>query len=73
MLDYLFKKDTKFTDSLIGTGSISGSSIFDIHLRQSLYSESIKYVTCECLKPFISEIGPVVKKAVNNFLGPNQS
>jgi hypothetical protein len=72
-LDYLFKKDTKLTDSLIGTGYISGSSIFDIHLRQSLYSESIKYVTCECLKPFISEIGPVVKKAVNNFLGPNQS
>lgn len=72
-LDFLFKKDTKFTNSLIGTGYISGSSIFDAHIRQSLYSKSIQYVTCECLKPFISEIGPVVKKATDNFLGPKQS
>lgn len=72
-LDLLFKKDTKLIDSLIGTGCISGSSIFDIHVRQSLHSKSIEYVTCECLKSFTSEIGPIVQKATDNFLGPKQS
>lgn len=69
----LFRKNTQFIDSLIGSGGISGSSVFDIHLRQSLQSKNINDVTCECLKPFVSEIGPIVQNASDKFLGPRQT
>ena len=72
-LNMLLKRDTGLLDSLIGTGFISGSSVFDIHVRQSLHSKSIEYVTCECVKPLASEIGPIVQEATDNFLGPKQS
>ena len=72
-LDLLFKKDTKLVDSLIGTGCISGSSIFDIHVRQSLYTMDKSAIKSESLLPFVNEIEPVYDDAVDNFLGPKQS
>lgn len=72
-LNLLFKRNTQFIYSLCGSGCLSGNSIFDIHIRQSLQSKSINYVNCKCLKPFASENGPIIDNATNNFLGSRQS
>jgi len=72
-LNMLIKKDTGFLNDLTNVGFISGSTTFDIHVRQSLYTVNKTNVTCDCLKPFISEIQGVVDYAIKNFLGSNQS
>lgn len=72
-LNVLIKKDTGFFDDLANTGFFSGNTLFDIHIRQSLYTVDKKNVKCECLKQFVSEIQGVVNGAVENFLGPKQS
>jgi hypothetical protein len=72
-LNLLFKKNTGFADSLTGMGFFSGNSIFDIHVRQSLYTMKKSYVKSDSLLPFVNEIQPVYDYAVENFLGPKQS
>ena len=73
MLNTLIKKDTGFLNNLTNVGFFSGSTTFDIHVRQSMYTENKTNVTCECLKPFVNEIQGVVEYAIKNFLGPTQS
>lgn len=72
-LNLLFKKNTGFADALTGMGFFSGNSIFDIHVRQSLYTMKKSYVKSDSLLPFVNEIQPVYDYAVENFLGPKQS
>jgi hypothetical protein len=72
-LNLLLKRDTGFTDTLLGLGFFSGNSVFDIHVRQSLYTMDKSAIKSESLKPFVSDIEPVYDDAVKNFLGPNQS
>jgi hypothetical protein len=72
-LNMLIKKDTGLLNNLANVGFVSGSTTFDIHVRQSLYTVNKTNVTCDCLKPFISEIQGVVDYAIKNFLGSNQS
>ena len=72
-LNLLIKKNTGFADALAGLGFFSGNSIFDIHLRQSLYTINKSYVKSDSLLPFVNEIQPIYKYAVDNFLGPKQS
>lgn len=67
-----FNKNTGFTDALTGMGFFSGNSVFDIHVRQSLYTMKKSYVKSDSLLPFVSEIEPVYDNAVENFLGPKQ-
>ena len=72
-LNLLFKKNTGFTDTLTGSGFFSGNTLFDIHVRQSLYTMDKSAITSESLLPFVNEIEPVYDDAVDNFLGPKQS
>jgi hypothetical protein len=72
-LNLLFKKNTGFADTLKGLGFFSGNTLFDIHVRQSLYTMDKSAITSESLLPFVNEIEPVYDDAVNNFLGPKQS
>ena len=72
-LNLLFKKNTGFTDTLTGLGFFSGNTLFDIHVRQSLYTMDKSAITSESLLPFVNEIEPVYDDAVDNFLGPKQS
>jgi hypothetical protein len=72
-LNLLMKKNTGFTDALTGLGFFSGNSIFDIHLKQSLYTINKSYVKSDSLLPFVNEIQPIYDSAVDNFLGPKQS
>lgn len=72
-LNLLFKRNTEFTDVLTGLGFFSGNTLFDIHLRQSLYTMDKSYVKSNLLLPFVSEIEPIYDDAVANFLGPKQS
>jgi hypothetical protein len=72
-LNLLFNKNTGFADALSGMGFFSGNSIFDIHVRQSLYTMKKSYIKSDNLLPFVNEILPIYDNAVNNFLGPKQS
>jgi hypothetical protein len=72
-LNLLFKKNTGFTDTLTGLGFFSGNTLFDIHVRQSLYTMDKSAITSEYLLPFVNEIEPVYDDAVDSFLGPKQS
>jgi hypothetical protein len=69
-LNLFFKNDTGFTDTLTGTGFFSANAVFDIHLRQSLYTMKKSYVKSDSLLPFVNEIEPVYDEAVKSFLGP---
>jgi len=72
-LNILFKKNTGFADTLTGLGFFSGNTLFDIHVRQSLYTMDKSAIKSESLLPFVNEIEPVYDDAVDNFLGPKQS
>jgi len=72
-LNILFKKNTGFADTLTGLGFFSGNMLFDIHVRQSLYTMDKSAIKSESLLPFVNEIEPVYDDAVDNFLGPKQS
>jgi hypothetical protein len=71
-LNLLMKKNTGFADALTGLGFFSGNSIFDIHLKQSLYTINKSYVKSDSLLPFVNEIQPIYDSAVDKFLGPKQ-
>ena len=71
-INILFKKNTGFVDILSGLGFFSGNALFDLHVRQSLYTMNKSYVKSEDLLPFVSEIKPVFDDAVGEFLGPKQ-
>jgi hypothetical protein len=71
-VNLLFKRNTGFTDILSGLGFFSGNTLFDLHVRQSLYTKNKSYVKSEDLLPFVSEIESVFNEAVDEFLGPKQ-
>lgn len=70
-LDLLLNKDTKFINSLVGMGFLSGNSVFDMHVNQSLYTVNKKNVKSEVLQEVANEIEPVVIESTNSFLGSN--
>jgi len=70
-LDMLFNKDRDTLSSLKGCGFISGNSVFDIHIQQSLYTVNKENVKDESLKVFANVIKPVTVDATLRFLGPN--
>ena len=69
-LDMLLNKDKGTLSALKGCGFISGNSLFDIHIQQSLYTVNKENVKGEKLKMFASLIQPVVDDATTKFLGP---
>lgn len=69
-LNLLFNKDTKIINSLIGLGFLSGNSIFDVHVKQSLYTVDKKNIKSEVLQEVANDIGPIVTDSTNSFLGP---
>ena len=71
-LNLLFKRDTGFTETLKGMGFFLGNTLFDIHIKQSLYTMVKSDVKSDALMPFVNEIQPVFDDAVNEFLGPKQ-
>jgi hypothetical protein len=70
-LDMLFNKDRDTLSSLKGCGFISGNSVFDIHIQQSLYTVNKENVKDESLKVFANVIQPVITDSIVRFLGPN--
>jgi hypothetical protein len=70
-LDMLFNKDRDTLSSLKGCGFISGNSVFDIHIQQSLYTVNKKNIKDESLKVFANVIQPVITNSTVRFLGPN--
>ena len=71
-LNLLFKRDTGFTETLKGMGFFLGNTLFDIHIKQSLYTMVKSDVKSDALMPFVNEIAPVFHDAVSEFLGPKQ-
>jgi hypothetical protein len=71
--ELLTKHDKRTLDKLENIGVITGNVMFDIHIRQSLHTNTLDKVECKCVKPFICDIKDVVDKAYRGFLGPNQS
>lgn len=69
-LNLLLNRDTKVIDSLIGMGFFSGNSIFDLHLKQSLYTVNKEKVKSSSLRPFANDIEPLVSDSTLKFLGP---
>ncbi len=68
-LDLLLNKDTKFLNSLLGMGFLSGNSTFDMHVKQSLYTVNKQNVKSAVLQEVAKEIEPIVIESVNSFLG----
>lgn len=68
-LDLLLNKDTKFLNSLLGMGFFSGNSIFDMHVKQSLYTVNKQNVKSVVLQEVANEIEPVIIESTNSFLG----
>jgi hypothetical protein len=72
-LELLTKHDKRTLYKLENLGHVTGNIMYDIHIRQSLYTNTPDMVECKCVKPFIGDIKDVVDKAYRGFLGPNQS
>lgn len=72
-LELLTKHDKRTLDKLENIGAITGNIMYDIHIRQSLHTNTTDMVKCKCVKPFIGDIKDVVDKSYKGFLGPNQS
>jgi hypothetical protein len=70
-LDMLLNKDRDTLSSLKGCGFVSGNSLFDIHIQQSLYTVNKENVKDESLKVFANVIQPVITNSIERFLGPN--
>jgi len=70
-LELLTKRDKGTLDILCNLGYVMGNIMYDIHIRQSLYTST--NVTCDCIKPFANDITVIPALALQGFLGPNQS
>ncbi len=72
-LELLLRNDKGTADILKNLGIITANIMYDIHTRQSLSTYTTDKVTCNCIKPFISDIKEITDEAYRGFLGPNQS
>jgi hypothetical protein len=69
-LNLLLNRDTKLVDALTGMGFFSGCSMFDLYIKQSLYTVNKNKVTSSSLRLFANDIEPVVSNSTLTFLGP---